>query len=615
MGYNSNFTGERVETLLKRQFIVNTLPAVPDEGTLSWTDGGTVTNYRIGEMVRVADENSETGYTFYQLNDITEGGMAVWSNLAAGTVDVSEKVRIALSSNQPQPDTSLNGATVTVTDTGTGLSLFSAEWQGQEIAVSIPPLTEYTIEVSSVEGYSTPQPQSYSSKIQGSRLVTMQYLSELVTVTLGSDNAVSVTGQVVSINGTEYTYQGVPVSAKIPFDTQYTVSVNAKYQYITPQPQIVTASQAQRSISMVYVYNPIKYSYVTLNQTFTDSATMLSGDINGDAVQLIKQNTHRVLAKKTADGEVTYCRLKDDDGAKYHDGTNAVLNGNEGDVFTKPPQFFWKVTSESTDIFKIGLAYGGNPGEGWHEWDGNVLIGTYEAYNSSSKLYSRSGVTPTVNVSQANFKAYARNRGTGYRIVDWEMHCVMAMLYYCQYGHMNCQLKIGAGTSSYPKVTGGTNALGMTDTVAGGNGDSGSINFFGLENWWGDLYEWVDNVVVDARVWKVTESDGTVRNAGTGYSSSGYASKMIIGDNFDLICKEINGSDTTGYDDYYYQSSSTSRVVQRSHSGSAAAGGVSYANAYYDSSYTSSYIGSRLAFRGVCVEAESVEAFKALPVM
>lgn len=363
------------------------------------------------------------------------------------------------------------------------------------------------------------------------------------------------------------------------------------------------------------IYPNISINYITLNQNIVDPAIMLSGDINGEAVQLIRQNTHRVLAKKTADGEVTYCRLKDDDSTKYHDGTNAVLDGNEGDVFTMPPQFFWKVTEESEDVFKIGLAYGGNPGEGWHEWDGNILIGTYEAYNSSSKLYSRSGVTPTVSVSQANFKAYARNRGTGYRIVDWEMHCVMAMLYYCQYGHMNCQLKIGAGTSSYPRVTGGTNALGMTDTVTGGNGDSGSINFFGLENWWGDLFECVDNVVVDARVWKVTESDGTVRNAGTGYSSNGYASKMIIGDNFDLICKAINGSDTTGYCDYYYQSPTSDRVVLRSAHGSNSHGGVSIADADSSSSNTGTIIGSRLAFRGVCVEAESVEAFKALPVM
>lgn len=354
-----------------------------------------------------------------------------------------------------------------------------------------------------------------------------------------------------------------------------------------------------------------------LNQKLTDPATMLSGEINGEAVQLIRQNTHRVLAKKAAEGEVTYCRLKDDDSTKYYDGTDASLDGSEGDVFMKLPQFFWKVTKNDNvdDFFIIGLAYGGKPDEGWHEWDGNILIGTYEAYSSASKLFSRSAVAPTVNVSQANFKQFARNRGAGYRIVDWEMHCVMAMLYYCQYGHMNCQLKIGAGTSSYPKVAGATNALGMTDTDGDGNGNSGSINFWGLENWWGDLNEWVDNVVVDENIWTVTESDGTVRNAGTGYSLNGYASKMIIGDNFDLICKEVNGSSTTGYNDYCFQDFRTSRVVRRSCYGSLTDGGVSYASAIYASSDAGSGIGSRLAFRGVCVEAESVEAFKALPVM
>ena len=41
-------------------------------------------------------------------------------------------------------------------------------------------------------------------------------------------------------------------------------------------------------------------------------------------------------------------------------------------------------------------------------------------------------------------------------------------------------------------------------------------------------------------------------------------------------------------------------------------GGVSYANAYHDASNSYSFIGSRLAFRGRIVKAESVEAYKAL---
>ena len=54
---------------------------------------------------------------------------------------------------------------------------------------------------------------------------------------------------------------------------------------------------------------------------------------------------------------------------------------------------------------------------------------------------------------------------------------MMAVLYYAYYGNTNCQATIGFGTNNSGKNTGATNALGMEDTVAGGNGDSNSINF------------------------------------------------------------------------------------------------------------------------------------------
>ena len=41
-------------------------------------------------------------------------------------------------------------------------------------------------------------------------------------------------------------------------------------------------------------------------------------------------------------------------------------------------------------------------------------------------------------------------------------------------------------------------------------------------------------------------------------------------------------------------------------------GGVSGANAGHDASYSYTHVGSRLAFRGKLVRAESVEAYKAI---
>ena len=53
-------------------------------------------------------------------------------------------------------------------------------------------------------------------------------------------------------------------------------------------------------------------------------------------------------------------------------------------------------------------------------------------------------------------------------------------------------------------------------------------------------------------------------------------------------------------------------MVYRGYNNAHANGGVSNANANNDASDANTYVGSRLAFRGKIVRAESVEAYKAL---
>lgn len=73
-----------------------------------------------------------------------------------------------------------------------------------------------------------------------------------------------------------------------------------------------------------------------------------------------------------------------------------------------------------------------------------------------------------------------------------------------------------------------------------------------------------------------------------------------------------NGSSSTYYCDKYWISTAASRVVFRGCNYAYAFGGVSCAYASNDASYSGSFIGSRLAFRGRIVKAESVEAYKAI---
>ena len=62
----------------------------------------------------------------------------------------------------------------------------------------------------------------------------------------------------------------------------------------------------------------------------------------------------------------------------------------------------------------------------------------------------------------------------------------------------------------------------------------------------------------------------------------------------------------------YWISTATVRVVYRGYSNASADGGVSNAYANSDASLTSANIGSRLAFRGKIVRAQSVAAYKAI---
>ena len=196
-------------------------------------------------------------------------------------------------------------------------------------------------------------------------------------------------------------------------------------------------------------------------------------------------------------------------------------------------------------------AIGSLPGT-WLHWDGLTLIGVYEGSMANNKLYSVSGQNPyarsactvydgdpsdvvsynAVNASIQTYKhTYAANRGANFHLVSWEAHCVMALLGYAYYGSVDIQSICGRGTPThwtvsgttyyFPRITGLCDSYGMNDTVKSvvdaweegnqaynldgnripdANGyidiqDDKSVNFWGLENWWGNINEFMDNVM------------------------------------------------------------------------------------------------------------------------
>ena len=280
----------------------------------------------------------------------------------------------------------------------------------------------------------------------------------------------------------------------------------------------------------------------------------------------------------------------------------------------------------------------------WVEHE-ECLCGVYEALLRDDFLYSVSGVQSSASITCPDFKVYARNRGTGFQLVDYEMHKDVGNLFFAKYGERDSQGTCGPGTSTSGRATGASDATGMQDTkatakdgdtppaVSGGyyptgnayvlknEGDEqrtaiGSPVCMGYENWFGNKAEWMEvdfNRKTVDYIWRSPMPDGSEREIqGPKQSGDLHPKNVIHGRYMDTIVSQAGGSQTSYYYDNCCQSGATARVVYRSNYDASANGGVSYANAKYDSAYVYAYIGSRLAFRGRIKVAISVAEFIAI---
>lgn len=476
--------------------------------------------------------------------------------------------------------------------------------------IGLPAFTSIQIIFPDIEGYKTPAPISFDTN--GHPIsYSVTYETEVVNVNLSAWDGASVNGQIVTINGKSYTWDGNDIQHKVAFGVEYWVYANDKSGYVIKGDKFV-ASQTNRTVSLVY--NGVAGSFITIDQNIADSATRVSGDINGEHIQLIRNNSHRYLGKYTSDGTMTLCQLDDDDSHYYSDGSEAVLTGSQGDVFMKLPRFFYTVNERRPDVWSIGFYYGNSaPSSAWVEWDGNELIGVFKLSSSARSIAYDS----SYGLSKDTYSSRAAARGNGYSLIKWKHHGIMAVLYFALYGNTNSQAVIGAGLGAGNRQCGSTSSLGMTDTVA----SETAINFWGLENWWGAGYEFFENVTFfyDTWTWKIVEDDGTIRERKARTYSS-YLGKCYIDTYLDFGIERPDStatySATTGYCDEvsHYMSSANERVMER---GANVTGymGILAMHTIIDSSTATNGNyegGSRICFRGTIIINNDSTAFKAL---
>lgn len=260
------------------------------------------------------------------------------------------------------------------------------------------------------------------------------------------------------------------------------------------------------------------------------------------------------------------------------------------------------------------------------------------------------GGSTTANMTWADFHYYSVQRGM--QQIDALMHWRIANLSYAKYGRKNMQEQCGAGSHTNMRTTGGTASRGMQDTV--GYEEAKGINpnvtnslidnlvyqyawyvekdeygaakvtqvnnicCLGYEDIFGHKYDMMDcvdmpNTSGNAGKWRVWLPDGTTMMIKGTTNSDWWITAVAHGKYMAVVpVGSVNGSSSTYYSDKYWISTAVGRVVFRGYSYAGAYGGVSNANASSDASYANTYVGSRLAFRGKIVRAESVAAYKAI---
>lgn len=242
------------------------------------------------------------------------------------------------------------------------------------------------------------------------------------------------------------------------------------------------------------------------------------------------------------------------DGTQLGEG----LLSSTADMFMKLPEFWWKCEDidDDPDYVKITFTdFEPETNEGWNHWKGNTFIGVYKGYidNGHDNIYrSIMAVEPENDSTFAEFKDAATSRNFygmhNYSLISYQSHCIMALLGYGWFGSTDAASIVGFGGQTdemvnfhlyiYPRTTGGCDIKGMTDTVAGVDGDDGSTNFWGLEDWWGDNEELIDNVVTSSE-----EGDITVYKEGYNFNNAPIIKEIKGEVNWGPIHKFVMGSE------------------------------------------------------------------------
>ena len=255
---------------------------------------------------------------------------------------------------------------------------------------------------------------------------------------------------------------------------------------------------------------------------------------------------------------------------------------------------------------------------------------------------------PVTNLTRDQFRQAARKRGSGWEMYTYNAHKILFWLFAVEYATLDSQKPFNAQKDANGFAQGGlgpgptqmkdwTNfnnfnpliPCGYTNEFGNGSGEKAYVvknasggthatlmanRYRGIENPFGHIWKYTDGANMQVTtgdaglsiLWTTDDPSNFSDTSYTGYDkkgnicrTNGYAKKMLLGEDGDIVPTEVGGSSSTYWCDYYYTNTSANRmqvVLVGGSAGNGSAAVLASVDTGYAPSAAPRNVGSRLCF-------------------
>lgn len=255
---------------------------------------------------------------------------------------------------------------------------------------------------------------------------------------------------------------------------------------------------------------------------------------------------------------------------------------------------------------------------------------------------------PVTNLTRDQFRQAARKRGSGWEMYTYNAHKTLFWLFAVEYATLDSQKPFNAQKDANGFAQGGlgpgptqmtdwTNfnkinpliPCGYTNEFGNGSGEKAYVvknasggthatlmanRYRGIENPFGHIWKYTDGANIQVTtgdaglsiLWTTDDPSNFSDTSYTGYNkkgnicrTNGYAKKMLLGEDGDIVATEIGGSSSTYWCDYYYTNTSANRmqvVLVGGYAGNGSNAGLARVDTHNAPSAADRAVGSRLCF-------------------